>query len=243
VRGKPISKELRVNDRIRAREVRVIAEDGEQFGVMPIFEALRQAQELGVDLVEVAPTAVPPVCRLLDYGKYRFEQDKKERDARKNQKVALLKEVRMGPATDDHDLTFKAKMIQKFIEEGDKVKVTLRFRGRELDTAGDGFFAAFDGPARAVLCARAVQNALRPLELQIRAGLHTGECEVSGDKVAGIAVAIGARIAALARPGDVLVSRTVKDLVAGSGIEFDDRGEHELKGVPGEWRLYALKDG
>ena len=118
-----------------------------------------------------------------------------------------------------------------------------RFRGRELDTAGDGFFAAFDGPARAVLCARAVQNALRPLELQIRAGLHTGECEVSGDKVAGIAVAIGARIAALARPGDVLVSRTVKDLVAGSGIEFDDRGEHELKGVPGEWRLYALKDG
>jgi class 3 adenylate cyclase len=117
-----------------------------------------------------------------------------------------------------------------------------RFRGRELDTAGDGFFAAFDGPARAVLCARAVQNALRPLELQIRAGLHTGECEVSGDKVAGIAVAIGARIAALARPGDVLVSRTVKDLVAGSGIEFDDRGEHELKGVPGEWRLYALKD-
>ena len=132
MRGKPISKELRVNDRIRAREVRVIAEDGEQFGVMPIFEALRQAQELGVDLVEVAPTAVPPVCRLLDYGKYRFEQDKKERDARKNQKVALLKEVRMGPATDDHDLTFKAKMIQKFIEEGDKVKVTVRFRGRQM---------------------------------------------------------------------------------------------------------------
>ena len=100
--------------------------------MVPIFEALRQAQELGVDLVEVAPTAVPPVCRLLDYGKYRFEQDKKERDARKNQKVALLKEVRMGPATDDHDLTFKAKMIQKFIEEGDKVKVTVRFRGRQM---------------------------------------------------------------------------------------------------------------
>jgi translation initiation factor IF-3 len=100
--------------------------------VVPIFEALRQAQEMGVDLVEVAPTAVPPVCRLLDYGKYRFEQDKKEREARKNQKVALLKEVRMGPATDDHDLTFKAKMIQKFIEEGDKVKVTVRFRGRQM---------------------------------------------------------------------------------------------------------------
>jgi translation initiation factor IF-3 len=112
--------------------VRVIGEGGEQFGVMSIFEALRMAQERGLDLVEVAPTAVPPVCRLLDYGKYRFEQDKKEREARKNQKVALLKEIRMGPATDEHDLEFKAKAIQKFIEEGDKVKVTVRFRGRQM---------------------------------------------------------------------------------------------------------------
>lgn len=131
-RKKPISKELRINERIRAREVRVIGDDGEQFGVVPLFEALRMAQERGVDLVEVAPTAVPPVCRLLDYGKYRFEQDKKERESRKNQKVALLKEVRMGPATDDHDLDFKSKQIQKFIEEGDKVKVTVRFRGRQM---------------------------------------------------------------------------------------------------------------
>lgn len=99
---------------------------------MPIFEALRMAQDRNVDLVEVAPTAVPPVARLLDYGKYRFEQDKKDREARKNQKVALLKEVRMGPATDEHDLEFKAKSIQKFIEEGDKVKVTVRFRGRQM---------------------------------------------------------------------------------------------------------------
>jgi translation initiation factor IF-3 len=99
---------------------------------MPLFEALRMAQDRNVDLVEVAPTAVPPVCRLLDYGKYRFEQDKKDREARKNQKVALLKEVRMGPATDEHDLEFKAKSIQKFIEEGDKVKVTVRFRGRQM---------------------------------------------------------------------------------------------------------------
>jgi translation initiation factor IF-3 len=112
--------------------VRVIGDDGEQFGVLPLFEALRMAQERGVDLVEVAPTAVPPVCRLLDYGKYRFDQDKKEREARKNQKVALLKEVRMGPATDDHDLDFKSKAIQKFIEDGDKVKVTVRFRGRQM---------------------------------------------------------------------------------------------------------------
>jgi translation initiation factor IF-3 len=128
----PISKELRINERIRAREVRVIGDDGEQFGVMPLFEALRMAQDRGVDLVEVAPTAVPPVCRLLDYGKYRFEQDKREKEARKNQKIALLKEVRMGPSTDEHDLETKAKLIHKFIDEGDKVKVTVRFRGRQM---------------------------------------------------------------------------------------------------------------
>jgi translation initiation factor IF-3 len=112
--------------------VRVIGEDGEQFGIMPVFEALRLAQDRNLDLVEVAPNVVPPVTRLLDYGKYKFEQDKKEREARKHQKVALLKEVRMGPATDDHDLDTKAKAIQKFIQEGDKVKVTVRFRGRQM---------------------------------------------------------------------------------------------------------------
>lgn len=131
-RYQPISKDLRINERIRAREVRVIGENGEQFGVLPVYEAMRLAQEHNTDLVEVAPTAVPPVCRLLDYGRFKFEQEKKERDARKNQKVALLKEVRMGPATDEHDLTFKSKAIQKFLEEGDKVKVTVRFRGRQM---------------------------------------------------------------------------------------------------------------
>ena len=114
-----------------------------------------------------------------------------------------------------------------------------RFRGIELDTAGDGFFARFDGPARAIRCACAVKNALAELDLEIRAGLHTGECELLDGKVAGIAVSIGARVAAHARPGEVLVSSTVKDLVAGSGLEFEDRGAHELKGIPGEWRLYA----
>ncbi len=121
-----------MNERIRAREVRVIGENGEQFGVLPLYEALRLAQDHYTDLVEVAPTAVPPVCRLLDYGRYKFEQEKKERDARKNQKVALLKEVRMGPSTDEHDLTFKSRAIQKFLQEGDKVKVTVRFRGRQM---------------------------------------------------------------------------------------------------------------
>ena len=116
----------------------------------------------------------------------------------------------------------------------------VRYRGRELDTAGDGFFASFDGPARAIRCASSIAAQVRRLGIEIRAGLHTGECEVLEGKVAGIAVSIGARVAAQARPGEVLVSQTVKDLVAGSGIEFDERGIAELKGVPGEWRLYAV---
>jgi class 3 adenylate cyclase len=115
-----------------------------------------------------------------------------------------------------------------------------RFRGRELDTAGDGFFATFDGPARAIRCARAIVEAVQPLGLEVRAGLHTGEVELLDGKVAGIAVNIGARISARAAAGEVLVSGTVRDLVAGSGIAFADRGVAELKGVPGEWRLSAV---
>ncbi len=116
----------------------------------------------------------------------------------------------------------------------------VRFRGEELDTAGDGFFAAFDGPGRAIECAAAIRDAVRTLGLEVRAGLHTGEFERVDGKLGGIAVSTGARISSLAEPGEVLVSSTVKDLVAGSGIEFEDRGAHELKGVPGEWRLYAV---
>jgi class 3 adenylate cyclase len=114
-----------------------------------------------------------------------------------------------------------------------------RARGREVDTAGDGFFAAFDGPARAVRCAKSIVEGVRELSIEVRSGLHTGECELVDGKVAGIAVHTGARVAAHARAGEVLVSQTVKDLVAGSGLEFEERGAHELKGVPGEWRLYA----
>jgi class 3 adenylate cyclase len=115
-----------------------------------------------------------------------------------------------------------------------------RFRGRELDTAGDGFFAVFDGPIRAIRCATAIEDSVRDLGLELRAGLHTGECEMVGEKLAGIAVSVGARVASQAQPGEVLVSSTVKDLVAGSALSFQDRGEHELKGVPGKWRLYAV---
>jgi class 3 adenylate cyclase len=115
-----------------------------------------------------------------------------------------------------------------------------RFRGREVDTAGDGFLATFDGPARAIRCARAIVAGMGGLGLELRAGLHTGECELMGDKVTGVAVHTGARVAALAQPGEILVSSTVKDLVAGSGLEFDDRGTHALRGIPGDWRLYAV---
>jgi class 3 adenylate cyclase len=114
-----------------------------------------------------------------------------------------------------------------------------RYRGEEKDTAGDGFFASFDGPARAIKCAEKIVSAAAETGLQIRAGVHTGECELLGDKVAGISVSMGARIAAQANAGEILVSATVKDLVAGSGIEFESRGVRELKGL-GEWPLYAV---
>ena len=115
-----------------------------------------------------------------------------------------------------------------------------RFRGREVSTSGDGFLATFDGPQRAIRCAMALRDAVQALGIEIRAGLRTGECEVRGVDIGGIAVHIGARVSALAGPNDVLVSSTLRDLVIGSGLEFEDRGAHELKGVPGEWRLFAV---
>jgi class 3 adenylate cyclase len=118
-----------------------------------------------------------------------------------------------------------------------------RFRGREVNTSGDGFLAMFDGPQRAIRCAMAIRDAVQTLGIQVRAGLHTGECEVRGDDIGGIAVHIGARVSALAAPNDVLVSSTLRDLVIGSGLQFDERGAHELKGVPGEWRLFAVASG
>jgi class 3 adenylate cyclase len=117
-----------------------------------------------------------------------------------------------------------------------------RFRGQEVDTAGDGFFASFDGPARGIRCACAIRDAVTSLGINIRAGLHTGECEVMGEKIGGIAVHLGARVAAKAQSGEVLVSNTVKDLVAGSGLRFTDRGVHTLKGIPGEWRLFSAQE-
>ncbi|MDW8402587.1 translation initiation factor IF-3 [Chloroflexus sp.] len=123
---------FRINNRIRAREVRLIDENGTQVGIVPLREALAMAEERGYDLVEVAPNAVPPVCRLLDYGKFRYEQSKKEREARRNQKQSELKQIRLMPKTDDHDVAVKANQARRFLLSGDKVKFNLRFRGREM---------------------------------------------------------------------------------------------------------------
>jgi len=127
-----IIKKLRVNERIIAREVRLIGEKSEQLGVMPLFQARDVAKKYDLDLVEVAPTSVPPVCRLLDYGKYKYEQAKKERDLKKNQKIVGLKEVRLRPKIEDHDFEAKAKSASKLLKAGDKVKITVMFRGREI---------------------------------------------------------------------------------------------------------------
>jgi class 3 adenylate cyclase len=127
---------------------------------------------------------------------------------------------------DAHDAVVRAQLV--------------RFRGREVNTSGDGFLAMFDGPQRAIRCAMAIRDAVRSLGIEVRAGLHTGECEVRGDDISGIGVHIGARVSALAGPNDVLVSGTLRDLVIGSGLEFEDRGMHQLKGVPGEWHLFAV---
>lgn len=126
------NKGLRINEQIRVREVRLIDDQGEQKGIVPTLEALKMARELNLDLVEIAPTANPPACKILDYGKYRFEMEKKLRESKKKQKLQELKEIRMQPKIDDHDLDFKSKHVKEFLADGDKVKVTIRFRGREL---------------------------------------------------------------------------------------------------------------
>jgi len=125
-------KDLRINEQIRVREVRLIDDKGEQRGIIPTLEAIRVARELGLDLVEVAPQSLPPVCKLLNYGKYKFEQEKKIKDAKKHTKATELKEIRMQPKIAEHDLDFKSNHIREFLEQGNKVKVTIRFRGREL---------------------------------------------------------------------------------------------------------------
>ncbi len=132
------NKDLQINEEIRDRELRIIDSNGDQLGIMSSRQALELAAERQLDLVKIAPQAKPPVCRIMDYGKFKFEQSKKEKEARKNQKVINIKEIRFSPKIEDHDLNFKAKNAQKFLQDGDKVKVTIRFRGREVDHVAFG---------------------------------------------------------------------------------------------------------
>ena len=126
------TKDLRINDMIRVREVRLIDDEGNQMGIVPTLDALKMADDKGLDLVEIAPNANPPVCKILDYGKYKFELEKKNRENKKKQKLQELKEIRMQPKIDEHDLQFKTRHVRDFLDKGAKVKVTIRFRGREL---------------------------------------------------------------------------------------------------------------
>ncbi|MEA4853310.1 MAG: translation initiation factor IF-3 [Christensenella sp.] len=136
--GKPIANELFINEQIREPEVRVVAEDGRQLGVMSSKEAQRLADEADLDLVNISPKANPPVCKIMDYGKYRFEQNKRQKEAKKNQKVITLKEMRLSATIDKHDMEVKAKNVRKFLEAGDKVKISIRFRGRQMAHTDQG---------------------------------------------------------------------------------------------------------
>jgi translation initiation factor IF-3 len=129
---RPVDTGPRINDNIRVRKVRLIGADGEQVGVVDIAEALKMAQDVGLDLVEISPNAEPPVCKILDYGKFKYEQQKKANEARKKQKTIELKEIKLRPTIDKHDYDTKMKAAKRFLEEGDKVKITMRFRGREM---------------------------------------------------------------------------------------------------------------
>jgi translation initiation factor IF-3 len=136
---KIISKDFLLNEEIRDKEVRVIGSDNEQFGILPTKEALKMAEEKELDLVLIAPTAKPPVCKIMDYGKFLYEQSKKDKEAKKKQKVVDIKEVRLSPTIEEHDITIKANNARRFLLDGDKVKVTVRFRGREADYSHIGF--------------------------------------------------------------------------------------------------------
>jgi class 3 adenylate cyclase/pimeloyl-ACP methyl ester carboxylesterase len=199
----------------------------------------RHVELPGADHVPFGPLAEPVLEEI-----QRFLEDTKEAGAADSEADRLLATVLF---TDIVGASEKAASLgdrawRELLERHHSLvrRQLVRFRGREVDTAGDGFFASFDGPARAIRCACAVVEGVRELGIDVRAGLHTGECELVDGKVAGIAVHTGARVASRAEPGEVLVSSTLKDLVAGSGIAFEDRGAAELKGIPGEWRLYSV---
>lgn len=200
--GGIIKQELRINEEIRAREVRVISPEGQQLGVLPIREALRLAHERHLDLVEIAPHVDPPVCRIMDYGKYKYEQSKKEREARKRQKIVDVKEIRMTPKIEDHDFDVKARSAARFLSEGNKVKITVRFRGREIvhaDLAKDmlnglverlGSLCTVERPPRVE--GRAMVMVLAPRPGAAQAAQKAAAAAAGGQVASGEAQAAGA---------------------------------------------------
>lgn len=218
----------------------VLMREGSRFSAKAITGA-RHVELPGKDHAPFAGDSEAYACAIEDFCREAWS-DRQCEDAEPNRVLATVlftdivgstaKAVELGDAAWKQLLADHHRLIRRQLT---------RFRGTELDTAGDGFFASFDGPARAIRAASTMAESVRELGLEIRAGLHTGECELMGDKVGGIAVHIGARVAKEARAGEVLVSSTVKDLVAGSGISFSARGIAELKGIPGKWRLYSVE--
>lgn len=209
-----------------------------------VARAIPGAQYVELEGVDHLPWA-GDMAALVTEIKHFVEGLREDEEAERNRVLATVM------FTDIVDSTAQAAVLgdrrwRELREQHDRVVrgQLARHRGREIKTVGDGFLATFDGPARAVRCARAICETIGSLGVDVRTGLHTGEIELDGDDVAGVAVALGARVGALAGPGEVLVSSTVKDLVVGSGLVFEDRGEHELKGVPGAWQLFAaIGDG
>ena len=237
-RSRAIRDRFRINNRIRAREVRLIDENGTQVGIVTVREAVVLAEERGLDLVEVAPNAVPPVCRLLDYGKFRYEQSQKEREARKNQKQADLKQIRLMPKTDEHDMGVKANQARRFLLRGDKVKFNVRFRGREmahpdigrkmLEQIAEQLRDIAIVEQKPLMEGRVLSLLLAPTAKVIKAALLAQKAQIQKPKVAKPAPASGSTVAAAPHVGNDELDDDELDDELDDEIDDDELDDDEL---------------
>ncbi len=237
-RSRAIRDRFRINNRIRAREVRLIDENGTQVGIVTVREAVVLAEERGLDLVEVAPNAVPPVCRLLDYGKFRYEQSQKEREARKNQKQADLKQIRLMPKTDEHDMGVKANQARRFLLRGDKVKFNVRFRGREmahpdigrkmLEQIAEQLRDIAIVEQKPLMEGRVLSLLLAPTAKVIKAALLAQKAQIQKPKVAKPAPASGSIVAAAPHVGNDELDDDELDDELDDEIDDDELDDDEL---------------